>query len=112
MLPASPPKIASPIRKWPMLSSASCGIAAIGTILSKVRRARHEARYRFLWRARLHRQSAAIPFPAPRRLHAHNDRCEFDHRRAKMNGSFDLPWVGLYKQADPDIGFTQLPDEI
>ncbi len=29
-LASSPVKIASPIRKWPMLSSASCGMAAIG----------------------------------------------------------------------------------
>jgi hypothetical protein len=31
---SSPSKIASPIRKWPMLSSASCGIAAMGWTLS------------------------------------------------------------------------------
>ena len=33
-LPFSPTKIASPIRKWPMLSSTTCGIAATGTTLS------------------------------------------------------------------------------
>src|SRR5215208_6607979 len=35
-LSLSPVKIASPIRKWPMLSSASCGTAATGTTLSNV----------------------------------------------------------------------------
>ena len=34
---ANPSKIASPIRKWPILSSRICAIAAIGTTLSKVR---------------------------------------------------------------------------
>src|SRR5205814_3354686 len=36
-LKSRPVKIASPIRKWPMLSSASCGMAATGTTLSNVR---------------------------------------------------------------------------
>src|SRR4051812_21057781 len=36
-LASRPVKIASPTRKWPMLSSTICGIAAMGTTLSKVR---------------------------------------------------------------------------
>jgi hypothetical protein len=36
-LASSPVKIASPIRKWPMLSSANWGIAATGATLSKTR---------------------------------------------------------------------------
>ena len=31
---ARPTKIASPIRKWPMLSSATCGMAAMGFTVS------------------------------------------------------------------------------
>src|SRR6185295_12545981 len=36
-LVSRPVKIASPTRKWPMFNSASCGMAAIGATLSKVR---------------------------------------------------------------------------
>ena len=107
-LASSPVKIASPIRKWPMLSSAICGMAAIGMTLSKVSPWPACGSMPFLTASAA---QSAIRFSSAVALLAFDmgvaAGVELDDRRAKANRRVDLRSRRLDEQADADAGVRQ-----